>query len=508
MVFANFGGGPRGIALVEAGSNSVTVLKSDGAGGFTAMPTPTTSGTSPSAIAVWYPDHLTGCLAVTYAGSRNVNLLYGFGDGTFALGHGGVPLTTGISTNPRAVTLDDINGDGISDLLVANNSGGASTSVVNVLLGASNGSFGSVGSLSGFTEPGDILLADVTGDTKPDLIAVSAATNTVSAAINIGPYVAASLALSAPSSSVPNTPFQLSVTARDKFGNIATGYRGTIHFTGGGAGATFPPDYTFTASDNGFHTFTVTIAATGSQTITASDTVTVTPPNSPTFTLTGATSIYVIPQPASTLVVTTPASVAAGTSFSFTVTVQDTSGNTVTDFEGAVQFTSTDSLVSLPGTYGFTNTDQGTHTFTATMHTAGSRTLSATMVGSPGVTSTATITVTGPNITGITPASGPANGGVTFTIRGSGFTGATSVMFGGVNAATFTVTNDTTMTGTTPTNQPSATVDVTVTTPQGVASFHGYTFLPASVAPLPAPKTTQANTSGGPAPDTIPQRRP
>jgi hypothetical protein len=41
------------------------------------------------------------------------------------------------------------------------------------------------------------------------------------------------------------------VTARDSFGNTATGYTGTVHFTSSDNQATLPTDYTFVSSDGG-----------------------------------------------------------------------------------------------------------------------------------------------------------------------------------------------------------------------------------------------------------------
>ena len=77
-------------------------------------------------------------------------------------------------------------------------------------------------------------------------------------------------------------------------------------------------------------------------------------------------------------------------------------------------------------------------------------------------------TYLGPSITGISPASGPKTGATSVTITGSGFTGATKVAFGTVAATSFTVVNDTTITATSPVESP-ATVNIKVTTPDGVS---------------------------------------
>jgi hypothetical protein len=68
------------------------------------------------------------------------------------------------------------------------------------------------------------------------------------------------------------TPFTITITALDQFGNKATGYRGTIHFTSSDAAAVLPANYTFVSSDKGKHTFSVTLNTVGKQTITATDT--------------------------------------------------------------------------------------------------------------------------------------------------------------------------------------------------------------------------------------------
>ncbi|HWE70730.1 MAG TPA: IPT/TIG domain-containing protein [Acidimicrobiales bacterium] len=75
---------------------------------------------------------------------------------------------------------------------------------------------------------------------------------------------------------------------------------------------------------------------------------------------------------------------------------------------------------------------------------------------------------TPPTVTSVTPNTGPAAGGTTVTITGSGFTCVTGVKFGTTPAATFTVVNATTITATSPPGTPG-TVDVTVTSCNGTS---------------------------------------
>ena len=67
--------------------------------------------------------------------------------------------------------------------------------------------------------------------------------------------------------------FDVSVTAVDPFNNVATGYRGTIHFSSTDLSAALPLDYGFQAGDGGTKTFSATLQKLGLQTITVKDTV-------------------------------------------------------------------------------------------------------------------------------------------------------------------------------------------------------------------------------------------
>jgi hypothetical protein len=94
-------------------------------------------------------------------------------------------------------------------------------------------------------------------------------------------YVAKSrLHITAASTAVSGTAFEVTITALDPNGNIDTGYQGTVNFstTDPDGGAVLPAEYTFTTGDggdNGVHTFSsgVTLKTVANQTLTVTDTV-------------------------------------------------------------------------------------------------------------------------------------------------------------------------------------------------------------------------------------------
>ena len=181
-------------------------------------------------------------------------------------------------------------------------------------------------------------------------------------------------------------PLSVSVTAQDQYGNIVTGYAGSIHFTSTDAQASLPVNYSFVASDNGTHLFgnSVTLKTAGSKTLTATATG--------TGGISGTTTPIVVSAVAVSrlAVVASPSAVTAGIAQSVTVTAQDQYGSTVTGYTGTVHFTSSDAQASLPGDYTFVAGDNGSHIFSGavTLKTAGSWTLSATDTVTGGITGT------------------------------------------------------------------------------------------------------------------------
>jgi uncharacterized protein (TIGR03118 family) len=91
--------------------------------------------------------------------------------------------------------------------------------------------------------------------------------------ITVTPAAAASFVVSGfPSPALSGAPGNVTVTAKDAFGNTATGYTGTVRVTSSDTQAVLPADHTFTAAEAGVHIFSVTLNTTGTQSITATDT--------------------------------------------------------------------------------------------------------------------------------------------------------------------------------------------------------------------------------------------
>ncbi|MFP2957090.1 Ig-like domain-containing protein [Myxococcus sp. 1LA] len=198
-------------------------------------------------------------------------------------------------------------------------------------------------------------------------------TATVSTQVLSGPAVQLTVELAAATTRAGD-PIAAMVFLRDSHGNLASDYRGTVHFAvPGDAQATVPSDYTFTESDSGQRLFNVTFAAVGSRQLVVTDTA--------ASTLTGSADVTVQPGLLSELAVVGPSeAAAAGELQSFTVTARDRFGNVLTDYTGLVDLTSTDPEAAPLSAYTYTEADQGVHTFGITFQTAGAQSVTFTDV--------------------------------------------------------------------------------------------------------------------------------
>jgi hypothetical protein len=188
------------------------------------------------------------------------------------------------------------------------------------------------------------------------------------------------------SNATAGTPVTLTVSARDALNNVKPGYTGTVHVASSDPQVTLPDDYTFVSTDNGVHMFTgVVLRTAGTQTISAQDTL------SPSIQ--GNTSVTITAAAAGQFLVAYPDPITAGNLRQFTITAQDSYGNTAPTYRGTVHLTTSHRQALLSPDATFTAADNGVHTFSAGFFTAGPQTLTATDTQSGAIVGTQTITV-------------------------------------------------------------------------------------------------------------------
>jgi sugar lactone lactonase YvrE len=210
---------------------------------------------------------------------------------------------------------------------------------------------------------------------------------------------AARFAVSAPASATAGSPFLVTVTAQDASGQRATHYSGIAQLSSSDSRAVLPASVTLS---NGMGAFLVTMKASGAFTIKAQDAV-----NS---SINGTTaSIVITPAAVSFFTVVAPSFAVTGNAITATVTARDAFGNTATGYGGSVHFTSSDASAALPADSTLTG---GMGTFSVTLKTAGSQTITAadtkavtpTIIGTSNAIATSGLVVTSftPNAAGFT----------------------------------------------------------------------------------------------------------
>src|SRR5439155_851227 len=126
-------------------------------------------------------------------------------------------------------------------------------------VGSYNGTvhFASSDSATGVVLPADSTLVNGQGSFSATLVRAGPQTLTGALPLQVVPAVASSISLAVPGTVKANQPFNVTVTMKDAFGNLATGYRGTTHFTSSDLVAQtagkLPADYTFAGADAGSH---------------------------------------------------------------------------------------------------------------------------------------------------------------------------------------------------------------------------------------------------------------
>ena len=162
------GDGKTDLVAANINLHGVTVSLGNGDGTFqTPVVIPTGSAaSSPRALTVadfnmdGIPD-----IAVANGGDGTISILLGTGSGTSFVNSTQTPILIAANQTIHDIVASDFNGDGIPDLVAANEDGGS----IAVFLGNGNGTFSTPISFTGLGQPFSLAAEDFNGDGKIDL---------------------------------------------------------------------------------------------------------------------------------------------------------------------------------------------------------------------------------------------------------------------------------------------------------------------------------------------------
>ncbi|MCL5028323.1 MAG: T9SS type A sorting domain-containing protein [Bacteroidetes bacterium] len=189
------GDGKLDIATANYGANTVSVLLNttpDRASipSFSANNTFTT-GTNPSTVAVAdiNKDGKPDIVAANY-GSNTVSVFLNTTTDSASVPSFSAKTDFTTGTGPTAIATFDLNGDGKPDVVIANyNANTISVLLDTTAIGASIPSFTTKTDFSTGTNPRGVVIADMNGDYKPDVVTANIGTNNISVMLNGNNYV-------------------------------------------------------------------------------------------------------------------------------------------------------------------------------------------------------------------------------------------------------------------------------------------------------------------------------
>ncbi len=201
-----------------------------------------------------------------------------------------------------------------------------------------------------------------------------------------------------PTAATAGTAFNVTANAVDANWNVVSSVTDTVAITSSDANAALPAN---AALASGTRTFSLTLKTAGAATITASDSTTParTADTSPSITVNvGAVSKLQLLAPGETAApgsasgkTGTPAAQTAATSFNVTVRAVDASWNLVNTVTDTVGITSSDPNAFLPANAALAS---GTQTFSVTLKTAGTATVTASDITTPARTANTSPSIT------------------------------------------------------------------------------------------------------------------
>jgi hypothetical protein len=356
-----------------------------------------------SVVADWNGDNRAD-LALANNFADNVFVFGGSGTGTF-----GTPASYVVGDRPTWLASADFNGDGKPDLAVVNSNSGTITlletalpvasfhvkpladsttagKAVQVLITPVNaaghlvpGFTGAVSLTSSdpqFRQVSHTFTAKDHGAYAYKVTLKTAGNQDIVAhygngtglgSLQVNAAAARRLGVIAPLNPIAGTPFDLKISALDRYGNPDPTFAGTVHLvaTDKALGISLPSDYTFVPADLGTHTFAggVTLLTAARQRIYATTIGAAIAGRATMYVTAGALAGFKI--------IGLPAIVTSNYARSITVIAQDAFGNTITNYAGTVQFTNSGGNALLPTAYTFVPTDMGKHVFKVTFQTPG-----------------------------------------------------------------------------------------------------------------------------------------
>jgi hypothetical protein len=154
--------------LAVAGDSGVSIWLGNGDGTFQAGPTYAAGSESQSvAIGDLNGDgHLDLAVANSnFTAAGTISVLLGKGDGTFQAAASYV-----VDLYPVSVAVADFNGDGLADLVVANEGVTPGSGTLSVLLGRGDGTFQLIAPFADGSSPRSVAVGDFNGDGKQDVV--------------------------------------------------------------------------------------------------------------------------------------------------------------------------------------------------------------------------------------------------------------------------------------------------------------------------------------------------
>jgi VCBS repeat protein/type IX secretion system substrate protein/FG-GAP repeat protein len=198
------GDGFADLATANYNSNNISVLLSTGTSSFIPVSNFTVGSGPISVSSADFNGDGFGDIATANYGSNSVSVLLGTGTGSF-----GTAANFTVGSTPYSVTSADFNGDGLADIATANYGSGNISVLLNASTNTVTASFSSAINFNAGSGSISVISADFNGDGLADLAAANYGSNNVSILLNISTSTLTASFGSATNLTVGTNPFSL-----------------------------------------------------------------------------------------------------------------------------------------------------------------------------------------------------------------------------------------------------------------------------------------------------------